>query len=294
VKSLTLLSAPLLACTAFAQDDSAHHGHNHGAMQQQASEESTAEAAPEDAVPSRAFEGPRYAADTVWGTDAMSASRRRLGVDHGAMQTGLVLIERLEPRFALGDAKDGYVWDVQARYGGDLNRVVFKSEGEGETEDGLEEAEVQALYSRAIGPFFDLQAGVRFDPTPESLSHLVIGVQGLAPYMFHVDGALFLSEEGNLTARIEGELDQRLTQRLIIQPRIEIELAARDIPELGLGSGITSIEPGVRLRYEFAREFAPYLGLAYESTVGRTADFARTANDERDGFRLMIGLRAWF
>ncbi len=143
-------------------------------------------------------------------------------------------------------------------------------------------------------PFFDLQAGVRFDPEPDTRGHLVVGVQGLAPYMFHVDGALFLSDRGDLTARLEGEYDQRITQRLIVQPRLEVELAAQDIPESGIGAGITKIEAGLRLRYEIQREFAPYVGIEYEAALGETADIARAAGEDPDGLKVLVGLRAWF
>ena len=262
----------------------------HGA----ATDNSAPNAAPEDAVPARAFEGPRHAADAIWGASAMAPSRDNLARENGGMRTGSVLVERLEAHIATDGGEDGYVWDAQAFYGGDINRFVLKTEGEGEFGGELEDAEIQALYSRAIGPFFDLQAGVRFDAEPDTLGHLVVGVQGLAPYMFHVDGALFLSDRGDITARLEGEYDQRITQRLIVQPRLEVELSAQDIPERGIGAGITKIEPGLRLRFEIKREFAPYIGIEYEAALGETADIARSAGEASDGLKVVIGLRAWF
>ncbi len=251
-------------------------------------------AAPESAVPARAFEGPRHAADEIWGERAMAPSRSQLARENGGMRTGMVMVERLEARIPSDGGEDGYLWDAQAFYGGDINRFVLKTEGAGEVGGELEDAEIQALYSRAIGPFFDLQAGVRFDPEPDTRGHLVVGLQGLAPYMFEVDAGLFLSDQGDLTARIEGEYDQRITQRLIIQPRVEVELSAQEIPERRIGAGITSIETGVRLRYEFKREFAPYIGIEYEAALGETADIARAADENPDGLKFLIGLRAWF
>ena len=271
-------------------DHSAMDHSQHGGMV----DKSAPGAAPESAVPSRAFDGPQHAADAIWGADAMQPSRKKLGAENGGMKTGMVMVERLEARVAADGGEDGYLWDAQAFYGGDINRLVIKTEGEGEFGGPVEDAEIQALYSRAIGAFFDLQAGVRFDPEPDTRSHFVVGVQGLAPYMFELDAALFLSDRGDVTARIEGEYDQRITQLLIIQPRIEVELSAQDIPERGLGTGITSIEPGVRLRYEFKREFAPYIGLEYEAALGETADITRAAGRDPDGFKLLVGLRAWF
>ncbi|MDN3646326.1 copper resistance protein B [Pontixanthobacter aestiaquae] len=271
-----------------------HAAMGHGAQPAGAVDKTAQGAAPETAVPARALAGPRHAADSIWGTDAMAPSRRQLARENGDMKTGMVLIERLEARFAADGGENGYVWDAQGWYGGDINRLVIKTEGEGEFGGEVEGAEIQALYSRAIGPFFDLQAGVRFDPAPDTRTHLVVGVQGLAPYMFHVDGALFLSDRGDLTARIEGEYDQKITRQIILQPRIEIEFAAQDIPERATGAGITKIEPGLRLRYELQPEFAPYVGIEYEAKIGETADLARLAGEDPDGVKFVIGVRAWF
>lgn len=262
----------------------------HGA----AADKSAPAAAPETAVPPRAFEGPRHAADAIWGEEAMARARATLARENGGFRTGMVMIERLEARIAADGGEDAFLWDAQGFFGGDINRFVFKTEGEGEIGGSTENAEAQALYSRAIGPFFDLQGGVRIDDAPDTRAHLVAGLQGLAPYMFEIDAAMFLSTEGDLTARIEGEYDQRITQLLIVQPRIEVEFSAQDIAERGIGSGFTKIEPGVRLRYEFRREFAPYLGIEYEAKVGETADMARAAGEDPDGLKLLFGLRTWF
>lgn len=224
----------------------------------------------------------------------MTPSRAQLARENGGMKTGIILIERLEARLPADGGADAYAWDAQGWYGGDINRLVIKTEGDGAFGGPLEAAEIQALYSHAIGPFFDLQTGVRFDAEPDTRTHLVLGIQGLAPYMFHVDGALFLSDRGDLTARIKGEYDQRLTQRLILQPRLEVELAAQDIAERDIGAGVTKIEPGLRLRYEIVREFAPYIGVEYEAKLGQTADLARAGGEDPDGLKLLIGLRAWF
>ena len=265
------------------------HG-SHGGI----TDKSVPGAAPEEEIPARAFDGPRHAADAIWGTVAMESSRQQLVRENGGMTTGMILVERLEARIPTDGGEDGYLWDAQGWYGGDINRFVLKTEGEGKLGGALEDAEIQALYSRAIGPFIDLQAGVRFDPEPDSRTHLVVGIEGLAPYMFHVDGALFLSGRGDLTARIKAEYDQKITQRLILQPRIEAEFAAQNIPEREIGAGITKVEPGLRLRYEIAPEFAPYIGIEYEAKTGETADIARANGEDPAGLRAVIGLRAWF
>lgn len=248
---------------------------------------------PEAPTPPEAFSGPEHAADTIFNPGVMAEKRENLRRNQGGMTTYWLMADRLEAQIRDGD--DAYLWDVQGWYGGDIDKLWIKSEGEGSFGESPEDAEVQALWSHAIGPWFDLQAGVRYDfrPDPER-AHLVLGVQGLLPYVFEVDAAAFLSDEGDLTARVEAEYDQRITQRLILQPRLEFNLSAQDVPEIGLGSGLTSIEPGLRLRYEFVREFAPYIGVEYARKLGDTADFARAEDEDVGGWSFVLGLRAWF
>lgn len=248
---------------------------------------------PSSAPPTAALSGPEYAADAIWGKEAMAHARQAAFAEHGSMRTGKVLIDRLEYRSQQG--QDGYAWEGEAWYGGDYNRLWLKTEGEGSFHASPEKAEVQALWSHALDPWFNFQAGVRYDirPNPDR-GHVVVGVQGLAPYFFEVDAAAFLSDRGDVTARLEGEYDQRITNRLIVQPRAEMSLSAQDIPSLGVGSGLSSLEAGLRLRYEIVPEFAPYLGAEYERSFGQTADFARAAGEHVGGWRLVAGIRAWF
>lgn len=283
-----------------------HGAMNHGAMdhaemdhsQHGAMDHSAHGAMPADPdipfgpPPPAAFSGPQHAADAIWGREAMGPARRYNHAMHGDQRFGLAFAERLEVR--LGGEHDKYLWDLQSWYGTATNRVFLKSEGEGEFGGSLESAEVQLLWSNAIGPWFDLQAGVRVDAAPDPTGHLVLGVQGLTPYMIHVDAAAFLSIEGDLTARVEAEHDMRLTQQLVLQPRVEAELSAQDIPERGVGVGISKIETGLRLRYEFVPEFAPYIGVEYEAATGRTADYLRAEGEDADGIVFLIGLRTWF
>lgn len=243
--------------------------------------------------PARAFEGPRHAAEMFFDTKRLAAARAYNRIAHGNMTTGMVLAERLEARIA--DGHDEFQWDVSAWYGTSLDKIVFESEGEGEFGSGeVEDAELQLLWGHAIGPFIDLQAGMRVDVEPDTTAHLAVGAAGLAPYMIHFDAAAFLSDEGDLTARIEAEHDMRFTQKLILQPRVEAELSAQDIPERGVGAGLSKIEVGARLRYEIVPEFAPYIGVEYEAATGQTADYIRAAGDDPDGVSILLGLRFWF
>lgn len=246
------------------------------------------------ATPAPAAIGDDNAADRFYDPALMARKRQTELIDmHGGFTGSMILIDQLEYRAR--DGRDGYKWNAQGWYGGDINRLWIKTEGEGDSGRTPERAEVQALYSRAVDPWFNLQVGLRHDlrPGPER-THLVVGVEGLARYWFEVNGALFLSDKGEVTARLEAEYDQRLTNRLFLQPAVEANLSAQDAPAIGLGSGLSSIEAGLRLRYEIVPEFAPYIGVEYERRLGDTARFTRLRGDDPGGFNLIAGLRLWF
>lgn len=243
--------------------------------------------------PAAAFHGPAHAADAIFGAAVMAPARELVRKEHGDIKSGTILIDRLEA--AIGSGRDGYAWDAQGWYGGDLDRLWLKTEGENHFGARLESIEAQALWSRALDPWWNLQAGVRHDfRAGRDHSYAVLGVQGLAPYWFEVDGALFLSDKGDVTARVEAEYDLRLTQKLILQPAAELHFAAQDVPDLGIGSGLSSAELGLRLRYQFVPEFAPYAGLHYTRAFGDTADFRRTRGENTGGWQFLVGLRSWF
>lgn len=234
-----------------------------------------------------------HAADRVYDPAAMAAAREQLRVEHGGMAVSKVMANLLEHQSRSGG--DGYRWEGEAWVGGDLHRLVIKSEGEGAVRGRVEAAELQALYSRAVTRYTDLQFGLRqdFSPGPARTS-LAAGAQTLLPYWVEAQAAVFLSGQGDLRGRVEATYDLRLTQRLILQPRVELNLAAQDTPRARLGAGLSTAELGLRLRYELKREFAPYVGVSYDRSYGRTADYARAAGHETHATSLVVGLRGWF
>ena len=248
--------------------------------------------------PPIAFSGPEHAADLYFGDAAMVDARQELIEEHGDIAVYKVWLDQLEARFH--DGPNSYEWDAQAWYGGDINKIWFKTEGEGAFKGGIESSEVQALWSRAIDPWFDVQLGVRQDFRPgPNRTYLVAGIQGLAPYWFEVEGTAFVSNKGDVTARFEGEYDLRITQNLILQPRVELDLAAQDIPELGIGSGLSTGELGFRLRYQLypssgPASIAPYIGVKYERAFGDTARFSRAEGEDVGGLAFLLGIRTWF
>ncbi len=232
-------------------------------------------------------------ADKYWGAEEMEASRKAVQAANGAQSNYFFMADRLE--IQSGDEEDTVLWDLQGWYGGDINKLWVKSEGEYSLDGNeIEDAELQVLWSRAVSTYFDVQTGIRYDIEPDGLAHGVVGVQGLAPYWFEVDAAAFLSEKGDVTARIEAEYDMLFTQRLVLQPRVELELSAQDIPEREIGSGVTGLDAGLRLRYEIKREFAPYVGVEWQSAFGDTADFIEAEGRSKDQTVFVLGLRAWF
>ncbi|MCP3733434.1 copper resistance protein B [Sphingomonas sp. RP10(2022)] len=223
----------------------------------------------------------------------MARANRTMRDEHGGMRFAQILFNLAEVQVRRG--RDGYRWDGAGWFGGDIDRLVVKSEGEGGFGDRIDDAEVQALYSRAIDPYWNLQAGVRQDlGMGAHRTYATVGIEGLAPYWFDVEGALFLSDKGDLLARAEAWYDQRITQRLILQPRIELNLAAQDMPASRVGAGLSTAELGLRLRYEIKRELAPYVGVSWDGRYGATARYARSDGQDHGGVALALGLRTWF
>ncbi|MEX2450828.1 MAG: copper resistance protein B [Rhodospirillales bacterium] len=202
-------------------------------------------------------------------------------------------VERLEYR--VNDGRNSLNWEAQGWAGTDGHKLWFKTEGGRHSNGSFEDAEVQLLYSRMISDFWDAQAGLRYDIQPEPRrGFFVLGLQGLAKQFIEVDTALFVSDDGDVSARFEAEYELLLTQKFIAQASFETNVAAQKVRRLGIGSGINDIEVGLRLRYEIVREFAPYIGVQWERKLGRTADFAREEGEDIDTLAFVAGIRFWF
>ena len=199
-------------------------------------------------------------------------------------------------KFEARDTDDGTVaaWEGYLWIGRDLNKLWIKSEGERDSGD-TESAEFQLLYSRAIDANWDLQVGLRHDAKPDpERNWAVIGFNGISPYWFEIDTALFVEEDGQVSLRFEAEYEFMLTQKWVLSPEIEVNWFSEDDDELGIGSGLADIETGLRLRYEISREFAPYVGIHYERLLGNTEDIADAEGEDTNDTQLVAGLRFWF
>lgn len=203
-----------------------------------------------------------------------------------------VLFDQLE--WQSGGGSDAFSWDTKGWVGQDRNRFWFRTEGD-RADGRTEQAQVNLLYGRAIARWWDVTAGVRLDTLPDTpRSALALGVQGLAPYWFEVEASAYIEPSGRTHLRIETEYDLLITNRLVLQPLVEFEVYGRADRERLIGTGLSTGELGFRLRYEFRRELAPYVGVVWTRRFFGSADLARDAGESVAGTRLAIGLRTWF
>jgi len=215
---------------------------------------------------------------------------------HAGMEDDPLLFKGIIDQLELRDTDEGtaLAWEVEAWLGRDLDKLWLKTEGErihGETE----EAELQLLYSRAIAPYWDLQLGWRHDIKPEpDRDWLAVGVKGVAPYGFEVDAALFVGESGRTAARLGAEYELLFTQQWVLTPELELNLHSEDDPIHGIGSGLSDMSLGLRLRYEVNRHVAPYVGIHWSKKFGGTADYARADGGDDEEAHFVAGIRAWF
>ncbi|MCK9454270.1 MAG: copper resistance protein B [Sulfurimonas sp.] len=205
----------------------------------------------------------------------------------GDILRATVMVDKLEYQF--NDEK-ATAWESYAYVGYDLNKIYIYSEGEKVDNVSSLKSENQLVYSRATTPYWDVQLGVAYDKTEESdKTWGVIGVQGLAPYFFEIRAVVLVGDEGNIGFRAEAEYEALFTQKLILTPSIEMEAYSKDNLEMGIGSGFSNLTLGARLRYEFVREFAPYIGIQWSKNFGNTDDVVPL-----DEVYITTGFRFWF
>lgn len=214
-------------------------------------------------------------------------------VAHGTSIHSYWAFDRLEAWDTDEDGA-GVGWEAKGWVGSDLNRLWLRSAGE-RLDGSTESADVEVLYGRAIARWWDAVAGVRHDfGAGPSRTYAALGVIGLAPYKFEVEATVYVGESGQVGLGAEAEYEMLFTNRLIGQWLVEAEAWNKDDPAAGIGSGLSSLEAGFRLRYEFHRQFAPYVGVVWERAYGSTADQRRAQFEDIDDTRLVAGVRIWF
>lgn len=228
-------------------------------------------------------------------TDADRKAARPPSHDHPVHDDTVhskVLLNRLEVFDA--DHGTGLQWEGQAWIGTDTDKLWLRSEGE-RVDDRTESADLEVLYGRPIARWWDVVGGVRHDFKPgASQDWAAIGVVGIAPYKFEVEATAYLGPSGRTAARIEAEYELLLTNRLVLQPLVEANFHGKDDARRGIGSGLSTMEAGLRLRYEVHRKFAPYIGVVYERAFGETADLRWASGGEGSDTRIVAGVRVWF
>lgn len=213
-------------------------------------------------------------------------------MEHPAELNFRVLFDRFEWQDA--DAGSAFAWENKTWIGSDLNRLWIRSGGE-RVSGATHSAHVDLLYGRSVSAWWDVVGGVRHDFSPgPSRTWAALGVQGLAPYWFEISATAYVGERGHVAAELEVEYELLVTNRLILQPVLELELHGKDDPARGIGSGLSSAELGLRLRYEVSRRFAPYIGVTSERLYGDTARYHRQAGGDARETRLVAGVRWWF
>jgi copper resistance protein B len=205
---------------------------------------------------------------------------------------GMLLVDQLEAFH--GSGENGQTWEVEGGYGNDVDKLWVRTEGE-RSAGRLKDADLEAFWNRNIATFWSSQLGVRHDfGEGPSRSWAALGVQGLSPYWFELEATAYVGGGGRTAARLRAEYELLLTQRLVLQPEAEINLYGKDDPARRIGSGFSDVQFGLRLRYEFNRQFAPYVGVNWIRRVGTTADYAREDAQSALDRQLVAGLRLWF
>jgi copper resistance protein B len=276
-----LLMACIAVSPAFAQEPHAGHGMSsieHARMDMPMPVSSEASPAVTDAERAAAFPD-------------LSRTTMRQHMDDDPLNF-MVLVDRLEVRSAqLGSP---LVWDANLWIGRDFNKLLLRTEGE-YREGHTEEGNIEAFWARPVSRWWDLVVGAREDFRPkQTRSWAALGVVGLAPYRFHVEATAYIGESARTALALQAEYELLLTNRLILQPRLELNLYGKEDRSRGIGSGLSDLEVGLRLRYELRREIAPYLGVAWVNRFGQTAELTRAAGMQPHELQALAGLRAWY
>lgn len=213
-----------------------------------------------------------------------------MGMDDRAL-FGKVMLDRLEWR---DEEVSTYEWEVTAWYGGDINKVWFETEGE-HVDGSVADARVELLWDRILTPWWSTRLGGRQDSGDDPTRNwLAFGVAGLAPGFIEMQAMAYVGDQGRTALRFSADYDLLITQRLVLQPEVELNVYGSDDPERLIGAGLSDLELGLRLRYEFRREIAPYVGMSWLKRFGDSADLASAAGQDTSEFMLVAGLRLWF
>ncbi len=208
-----------------------------------------------------------------------------------------VLFDQLEQRAI--SREHPVAWDLISWIGGDVSRIWIKSSGAHSTRGGGGESELQLLYGRLISPFWDAQVGAQIEMrtgggVTRTRTSAVVALEGIAPFWFELEPSLYVSDRGDVSGELTASYDAFITQRLTLQPRLDLRAAVQEVRAFGVGSGLNDVTLGLRLGYQLRREFTPYAGLRWSRSLGETKSLARAAGEQTSRASLVAGLRLWF
>jgi copper resistance protein B len=230
-------------------------------------------------------------------THSPGASGGDIAIGQAAMDNGIfyhVFFDQLEGRTS--GARSQFRWDGEGWIGTDLNKLWVRSEGFADR-TGVSDGDIEAFYDRPLPKlrYFDWQAGIREDvDSGPGHTWAAVGIQGFAPYLFEVAPTFYIREGGNVAGRVTVFYEVLFTQRLVAEPEAEVDMYSKDDSSRGIGSGLSTLDTGVRLRYEFSRKVAPYIGFAYNAKYGNSAMYARRAGLSASEPQFIFGIRLWY
>ena len=207
------------------------------------------------------------------------------------LAVGLLLVDELE--FLSGHEGQGSNWLLRRTYGGDVDKLWLRTQGlaiDGATDPTTG---VEALWWHGSSAFWGTVVGIRQDFGPGAHTWLAFGIEGLSPYWFELQATGYVGDDGRLSARLKGSYDLLFTNRLILATALESNVYSKAEPDRALAAGVGNVELGLRLRYEFSRKFAPYVGYVWERSYAGTADLRRARGEPVTEHRLVAGVRLW-
>ncbi len=288
-----LLALSMVVTSAAAQQHHSHEHHSHDSHAEHGSSDHEmhgAHPAADTPTPSERAHVPPNPPSSELGPISTSRMIELMQMDDDAIHW-LVALNQLEA-FRI-DGRTGAAWEANAWIGTDLHKLVLKSDGE--RVGGATQMRSEVSWDRIISRWWSVQAGLRHDYFEgPSRNWLALGVQGLAPYFVEVEATLYFGESGRTALRLDAHTDWLLTQRLILQPQLGLNAYGKDDRRNGIGSGISDLEFGLRLRYEIIREVAPYVGVQWERAFGETAEWQRAVGHEASEVVFVAGIKAWF
>lgn len=205
---------------------------------------------------------------------------------------GMLSFDQLEAK--QGHDGNAQAWEIEGSYGRDLDKLWVRTEGD-VSAGKIQEGDAEAFWYHGISTYWGRQLGVRHDfGVGPQRNWAAFGVEGIAPYFFKVQATGYVGSQGRTAARFRADYEVLFTQRLILQPELEANLYGKDDPQRRIGSGLSDIQFGLRLRYEIKRQFAPYIGINFVDRIGTTADFARQDHQHVFDRQIVAGVRVWF